>query len=148
MKIYMAGPLFTTAEKNFNDALRNYLVLQGHEVFLPQDSEENLRALDEPDKAARKIFTSDVAGIDWADVVLANLDGPDPDSGTCWELGYGYAKGKDIIVYRTDFRIHRGFDPINLMLTESAETVILMDCPDVITLGARINKKLSELYGA
>lgn len=148
MKIYMAGGLFSTAEQQFNDALRNYLVLQGHEVFLPQDSEENMRSQEDPENAAERIFVSDVGGIDWADVVLANLDGPDPDSGTSWECGYGYAHHKFIVVYRTDFRIHQGFDPINLMLTESAHDVILMECPSVADLGARICKALDELEAA
>jgi nucleoside 2-deoxyribosyltransferase len=145
MKIYFAGPLFSTAEQSFNRDLRNYLVLNGHEVFLPQESEENIKALDEPDVAAERIFHSDVAGIDWADVVLANLDGPDPDSGTCWEIGYAYANDKFIIVYRTDLRIHKGFDPINLMLTESANAVILMDVPTISVLGSAICDEL-RLY--
>lgn len=145
MKIYMAGPLFSTAEQQFNDALRNYLVLQGHEVFLPQDSEENMRANENPDDASERIFCSDVNGIEWADVVLGNLDGPDPDSGTSWEIGYGYARDKLIVVYRTDFRLHRGFDPINLMLTESAHAVLLFECPTVTELGARICKTLGDL---
>lgn len=117
MKIYMAGALFSTAEIAFNAELAEQLRLRGHEIFLPQEHEQDI---EKPDL----IFKSDVAGIDWADCVLACLDGPDPDSGTCWELGYGYAKGKIIVVYRTDMRVFKG-DPINLMLTESADSVVI-----------------------
>jgi nucleoside 2-deoxyribosyltransferase len=39
------------------------------------------------------------------DVVLANLDGQDVDSGTAAEIGYAFAKGKPIIGYRGDLRL-------------------------------------------
>ena len=80
---------------------------------------------------AKQIFNKDVEGIDWAEVVVANMDGPDPDSGTCWECGYAYRK-KPVILFRTDFRAGyklRGHLPqreeqsdphYNLMLTEAA----------------------------
>src|ERR1700686_1515537 len=88
MKIYMAGPLFSTAELAFNKELAGLLRKQGHEVFLPQEHEQRK---DLP----RAIFESDVKGLDWADTVVACLDGADPDSGTCWELGYAYAMKKN-----------------------------------------------------
>jgi hypothetical protein len=80
----------------------------------------------------------DVDGIDWCDVVVACMDGPDPDSGTCWECGYAYRK-KKIICYRTDFRSAtehaavgqdmdapvKGLAPFNLMLSESADVLVL-----------------------
>lgn len=47
----------------------------GHEVFLPQENE--------PGKDAAGIFAADKAGIDWADGLVAIMDGPAPDSGTC-----------------------------------------------------------------
>ena len=67
MKIYMAGPLFSTAELAFNAALASELRKHGHEVFLPQEHEQRK---DLP----RAIFESDVAGLDWAEVVVACLD--------------------------------------------------------------------------
>ena len=70
----------------------------------------------------KSIFEMDVAALDWADMVVACMDGPDPDSGTAWECGYAYAKGKPIVCFRTDFRISGDTKgaPYNLMLTESA----------------------------
>jgi len=64
----------------------------------------------------------DVEALDWADMVVACMDGPDPDSGTAWECGYAFAMGKPIVCYRTDFRISgdTAGAPYNLMLTESA----------------------------
>ena len=54
------------------------------------------------------------------------MDGPDPESGTCWECGYAYGK-KPILLYRTDFRQAGDAPntPFNLMVWHSADTVIL-----------------------
>ena len=114
-KIYLAGPLFSLAEQGFNAELARFLESQGFEVWLPQEHEPR-------EQAARAIFAMDVAAIDWADMVVACMDGPDPDSGTAWECGYAYAKGKPIVCYRTDFRISVDTEgaPYNLMLSESA----------------------------
>lgn len=97
MKIYLAGPLFTIAERTFNVQLKNLLVEAGHEVWLPQEREPR-------DKSPTEIFKMDVEGLDWAEIIIANMDGPDPDSGTSWECGYAYGRGKPIVTYRTDFR--------------------------------------------
>lgn len=115
MKIYLAGPLFTVGERDFNARLAALLREAKHVVFVPQESEQRRMT-------ARQIFESDVAGVDWAEVVVANMDGPDPDSGTCWECGYAFRK-KPIIVFRTDFRAadEPGKAPFNLMLSESAD---------------------------
>jgi nucleoside 2-deoxyribosyltransferase len=114
-KLYLAGPLFTIAERDFNVALARYLEGQGFEVWLPQEHEPRT-------KTARAIFRMDVEALEAADMVVACLDGPDPDSGTAWECGYAYAKGKPIVCYRTDFRIVGDTEgaPYNVMLTESA----------------------------
>jgi nucleoside 2-deoxyribosyltransferase len=138
MKIYMAGPLFSTAELAFNAALARELRGRGHEVFLPQEHEQRK-------DLARAIFESDVRGLDWAEVVVACLDGPDPDSGTCWELGYTYGKNKPQVVYRTDFRLFEGTDAINLMMSESADHVIIMPMADVPDLASEIAKRLDAL---
>jgi nucleoside 2-deoxyribosyltransferase len=139
MKIYMAGPLFSTAELAFNRELATLLRARGHEIFLPQEHEQRK---DLP----RAIFESDVNGLDWADAVVACLDGPDPDSGTCWELGYAYARKKLSVVYRTDFRLFKGSDPINLMITESADHVIVMPTADVADLAAEIAGRLEATF--
>jgi nucleoside 2-deoxyribosyltransferase len=114
-KIYLAGPLFTLAEQTFNSELARFLESEGFEVWLPQEHEPR-------SQTARAIFRMDVAALDWADTVVACMDGPDPDSGTAWECGYAYAKGKAIICYRTDFRVSGDTKgaPYNLMLSESA----------------------------
>ena len=113
MKLYFAGPLFTSAERDWNATLARALREAGHEVFLPQEQE--------PGRDAAGIFQTDVDGIDWADALVAIMDGADPDSGTCWEVGYAFAK-KPIILVRTDLRRNEGSggSGYNPMLTESA----------------------------
>jgi nucleoside 2-deoxyribosyltransferase len=127
MRIYFAGPLFTTGERDFNAAVGARLREAGHEVFLPQDQE--LNAYD-----PARIFRNDVDHVDWSTVVVGIMDGPDPDSGTAWEIGYAYAKGTPIILLRTDFREwggRTGEAPYNLMLTESATERIELATPSV-----------------
>ena len=140
-KIYLAGPLFTVAERDFNARLAARLRAAGHEVFVPQDVEQR-------SATARQIFDGDVAGVDWADVVLANMDGPDPDSGTCWECGYAHGK-KPVVVYRTDFRAAAEHEdaPYNLMLTESADLRLDLPFADSAAVAARIDQALRELGG-
>jgi len=133
MKIYMAGPLFTTAEIEFNVKLKEALISLGHEVHLPQEHEPR-------EKTAKAIFEADVEGLDWAELVLANMDGPDPDSGTCWECGYAYKK-KPVIVYRTDFRniVDYTNAMVNLMLTESAYRVVSAPLKSIENLAIEIH---------
>jgi nucleoside 2-deoxyribosyltransferase len=113
MKLYFAAPLFTAAERDWNAALAGAIRAAGHEVYLAQENE--------PGKTAPEIFAVDVAGIDWADGLVAVMDGPDPDSGTAWEVGYAYGKGKPVILIRTDIRnTASDGSGYNAMLAQSA----------------------------
>lgn len=122
MRLYLAGPLFTTPERDWNAALARRLEAAGHEVFLPQAHEP-------PELTVEAIFAKDLGGLDWAEGVVGIMDGPDPDSGTSWECGYAYAKGKPVVLFRSDFR--RPADlrgaAYNLMLVGSADVHIEMD---------------------
>ena len=60
------------------------------------------------------------------------MDGPDPDSGTCWEVGYAYGSKKPIVLVRTDFRDLAGkAGRYNPMMAESA--TIRLDLPAAST---------------
>jgi nucleoside 2-deoxyribosyltransferase len=139
MRIYLAGPLFTTAEQEFNRQLRTALQEAGHAVWLPQEHEPR-------ERTAKAIFQEDVAGLDACDAVVANMDGPDPDSGTCWEIGYAYRK-KPIVLYRTDFRQAGDASnaPFNLMMSESADAVIVAPLATPTELAAKISDALKPL---
>ena len=148
MKIYLAGPLFTAAERNFNKQLTSLLRDKGYEVWLPQEFEQMTMT-------SKQIFVKDVEGVDWADVVVANMDGSDPDAGTCWECGYAYRK-KPVILFRTDFRASyriRGSSeseeesdaPYNLMLTESATRRLDLPFAAVDSVADSIDRALQNL---
>ena len=123
MKLYFAGPLFTTPERQWNAEVTAALRAAGHEVFLPQEQE--------PGKDGPGVFATDVGGIDWADGLVAIMDGPDPDSGTSWEVGYAFRK-KSIVLVRTDIRSMAGNGgDYNMMLTQAA--TIRLDLPAAST---------------
>jgi nucleoside 2-deoxyribosyltransferase len=136
VKLYIAGPLFTSAERTFNADLASKLAVLGYEVWLPQDNEPR-------EKTAAAIFAKDVEGIDWADAVVANMDGPDPDSGTAWECGYAYAKRKPVILFRTDFRGANDGDAfVNLMLFASATVALKLPFASVGEVAKRVHAEL------
>src|SRR4026207_1688952 len=124
MMLYSAGPLFTTPERTWNSEVVAALRATGHEIFLPQEQE--------PGKDAAGIFATDVCGIDWADGLVAVMDGPDPGSGTCWGGGHTYGVRKPIVLVRTDFRDMAGkAGKYNPMMAQSA--TIRLDLPAAST---------------
>lgn len=101
--IYLAGPLFTHAELEYNRKLKEMLLKKGFSVFLPQEDAEDTTA--ERERQNQEcIFKKCVGGVDSSDIVVAVLDGVDVDSGTAWEIGYAFAREKPVIGLRTDFR--------------------------------------------
>ena len=61
------------------------------------------------------------------DIVVANMDGSDPDSGTSWECGYAYRK-KPVILFRADFRagykLHGDLPRLEAPLIATIRTII------------------------
>src|SRR5438876_790242 len=104
IRIYLAAPLFAIHERRLNRELAAAIELLAPEflVQLPQDFKYDDRFNDQ--KAFGLIFKGCIAGVESSRCVLAWLDGPDSDSGTCFEVGYAYAKGIPVIGIRTDFR--------------------------------------------
>lgn len=140
MKIYLAGPLFTTPERDWNARLAARLMAAGHDVFLPQANPAT-----EP--TGRAIFLKDLEGLDWADGVVAIMDGPDPDSGTSWECGYAYARRKPVVLFRSDFRGSgdaRGI-PFNAMLIGAADAHIELDLASLDDAAHAILAAISDL---
>ncbi|MEO8461812.1 MAG: nucleoside 2-deoxyribosyltransferase [Chloroflexota bacterium] len=142
MKIYLAGPLFATPDRDWNRALATRLRAGGHEVFL---SQENPAA----ERTGGAIFRKDLAGLDWAEGVVAIMDGADPDSGTCWECGYAYARGKPVVLFRSDFRVSGDADdiPYNAMLIGAADVHIELGMASLDSAAAAILDALDSLPG-
>ena len=94
--VYLAGPLFSEAERRFNLELTYRLEAIGFEVFLPQrDGVERDRPPYDtmaPEERRRVIFELDRSRILDSDVFLIVLDGRVPDEGACVELGIAYCQ--------------------------------------------------------
>jgi len=120
MKVFIAGPLFSQAEREYNLKVDEGLREQGFETFLPQRDAGKLDELliKEGERAYRTIFERDLKGLDWADVVVAILDGTDVDSGTAFEVGYSFANGKPVVGLKTDMRVFAKDEELNNMLTQ------------------------------
>ena len=124
LTLYYAGPLFTDAERAWNIA--NALTLRARlptwRVLMPQ---EFCAALDSDASGKPRYDLIAKACLDHlahADVVLAVLDGPDPDSGTCFEAGWAVARGIPVIGLRTDWRPAED-GAANCMLTRTCRSV-------------------------
>ena len=130
MHLYLAGPLFTQAERAWNRRLADLIAAGGHSVFLPQEEVQAIATLD-----AATIFGVDVDGVRSADAVLAVVDGADPDSGTSFEVGLAFALGIPVVLVRTDFRAGGDALPgqllatVNLMLSQAAAAVVALPDP-------------------
>lgn len=95
MKLYLAGPMFTPAERTHLDALADRLDAAGHACFVPH--RQDIEPLD-----ASTVFAVDSAGLRDADAMVAWLDGPMVDDGTACEIGI-FSE-----LVRTDPQRHRG----------------------------------------
>ena len=140
MRIYLAGPLFTTGEREFNSQLAGRLRAFGHEVHLPQENPPG-------EMTATAIFRKDLEGLDWAEGVVAVMDGADPESGTCWECGYSYALKKPVVLFRTDMRRSGDADgmPYNAMLIGAADACIERPLGSIDEAGEAIHAELTRL---
>jgi len=107
-KIYIAGPLFSEAELEFNLQLDYFLTNLGYKTFLPQRDGYKLADLllkkIPISDAIDIIFKKDVDEIKDSEIVVFIMDGRVPDEGACLEIGYAYALGKECIGIKTDSR--------------------------------------------
>ena len=109
--VYVAGPLFSEAERTFLERMVRVLASASgldatEDFFLPHRDGGELGK----GPSRLEIFNLDQRTLDDSGIVVALLDGQDVDSGTCIELGYAYAKGKKIFGIITDFRSYRTKD--------------------------------------
>jgi nucleoside 2-deoxyribosyltransferase len=132
MQIYLAGPLFTEAERSFLKSIKEEFEAIAAKfdpplvtIIWPWEliSSEEIDALG--DRAKHEIFRRCREALDQCDIVVAWLDGPQVDDGTAWEIGYAHAKGKKVYGLRTDLRKagECGNSVVNCMIEESCEAI-------------------------
>lgn len=121
--IYLAAPLFSEAEQEFNRKLRDQIVERGFSVFLPQEDSNDTTDMRHDEKQSY-IFNKNFKAIDNSNLIVAILDGgSDVDSGTAWELGYAFANNKTVLALKTDFRTLGSEGIVNLMVEVSVDAL-------------------------
>ncbi|MGD0568286.1 MAG: nucleoside 2-deoxyribosyltransferase [Candidatus Sulfotelmatobacter sp.] len=121
MFAYIAGPLFNEGERWWNAEIDSRVRKLGFTTYVPQRDGVKL----ENKGDVIKIFDSDKNALTQADLVVANLDGMDVDSGTAWELGFAEGLGKHCVGVYTDWRLHFKYQTVNLMIQCSVDKVVL-----------------------
>ena len=124
-RVYLAAPLFSEAERNYNRALAGLLRENLFDIFLPQETGDDSESRIKEDQV--RIFSDNVKALKNADIIVAVIDGADADSGTSWEMGFASALKKPVIALRTDFRMSGIHEKVNLMLEESSFVVNNME---------------------
>ena len=100
-RIYMAGPLFNEGDRYTNQRNSDALRAAGYTTFLPQEIVINEKS---SPLVKAGCFYMDLKAIRLCDVLLANCNGIEIDSGTAAEIGLAYALGKRMLAYKSDVR--------------------------------------------
>ncbi|MFP4171201.1 MAG: nucleoside 2-deoxyribosyltransferase [Methanomassiliicoccales archaeon] len=136
-RIYIAGPLFSEAEREFNRRLSEFLEGRGYETFLPQrDGDDVHRMLASGlswTETNQRIFDLDMEGLGECDAVVFVMDGRVPDEGACVEIGYAYGLGIECYGLKTDCRTFMG-DYDNPMIIGALRNRIARDRGELIRL--------------
>lgn len=101
VRLYLAGPdVFRPQPASHGEALKMLCAEFGFTGLYPLDNAIAPQA--DGRATAAEIYRQNIALIDSADAVIANVAdfrGHEPDSGTCFEIGYAIARGKDVWCY-------------------------------------------------
>ena len=128
LKIYFAGDLFDSKDLGGNLMLADAIdELSGgrYQVMLPQNGECEVCV-----RTSQSIRDADFDLLFHCDVIVANFDGPDLDSGTVVEFCFAKMLDMPAVLLRTDFRnsgdatLPDG-DPWNLMCSHYPRTEVL-----------------------
>ena len=109
MRVYVAGPLFSEAERAWLDGLAARLRHEGFECFVPHEHFDDLQSPTPED-----VYRVDAEGVRAANALVAWLDGPLIDDGTACEIGMfaqlvasGDRRYAGIVGIVTDLRLER-----------------------------------------
>lgn len=99
IKVYLAAPFFNPEQLAVVEAIEN-LAAKHEEVELYSPRKDGVllgMSAEERREMGPKIFRTNCAKIDWADLMIAVID--NFDTGVVWEMGYGYALGIEIATF-------------------------------------------------
>ena len=102
LRIYLAGPgVFRPDALEHGERLKALCAEFGFIGLYPLDKQVPADITDARERAAW-IYRANLELLEQADAVLADLNffrGGEPDSGTCFEVGYAVARGKPVFGY-------------------------------------------------
>src|SRR5256885_15580814 len=109
MRLYVAGPLFSEAERAWLDDLAARLRTEGFECFVPHENFPELAYV-----TLEEVYRIDSEGLRSSNALVAWLDGPMVDDGTACEIGMfaelarsGGDHYRGIVAITTDIRLER-----------------------------------------
>ncbi len=123
--LYMAGPLFTEAERSFNETLRDVLS-EFFDVFLPQEIGligEMMKHGIGPSESSQQIYQACMKALKKCDVILIVLDGVMVDDGSAFELGIAHMRKIPKYGYLTDDRKRPEAPSVNPMIYFSLDGI-------------------------
>lgn len=89
-KIYIAAPLFSEADKDYNEKITKQIEKFGYQCYLPQ---RNMSINDKTKCASSiQIYDGDTNELDSSDIIICLLDGPVVDPGVACEIGWFASK--------------------------------------------------------
>jgi len=138
-KVFLAAPLFSKSERDFNMEIASTLRQEGYDVWIAQESpfiQKGTLA------EKNRIFRTDISALRSSDIVVAILDGMDVESGVAFELGYAHCLGKRIIGLKTDYRAFSRIEDVNLMI----EVPMLKICSDVAEVLALLRERERPIF--
>lgn len=153
IRIYWGGDLF-----DHKDLIGNLILAKAvfehsngrYQAILPQDSEENSsRSVTIRDKDLELLFS--------CDVMVANFDGHDLDSGTVVEFCYAKMLDMPTVLFRSDFRFcgdgHACSDPWNLMCSGYPRTTVkrvhgMKEYHDTVRANQHTQEAINQYYKA
>lgn len=136
-KIYCAGPLFNTKEKEEMQEIALALEDNNFDVFLPQRdgfefarlsqafNEVGILEKDANTILNKAIFALDVFQVLDSDGLVLNINGRVPDEGALVEAGIAWNAGKRVVIYKNDDR----------SLINGTDNPLLLGLSDFITIG-------------
>lgn len=125
-KAYLASPFFDECERAIYHKVIDYLRnLMGYDLYVPM--EHTVEGAWEMSNAiwAERVFEEDIHAIDEAEIVFVINFGMYSDSGTAWECGYAYAKGKKVVT----IIVAPQTTTYSLMMINGCDTIININNP-------------------
>ncbi|HLC73237.1 MAG TPA: nucleoside 2-deoxyribosyltransferase [Candidatus Nanoarchaeia archaeon] len=119
--IYIAGPFFNEAQREFLDKIQSMCKELKLKTYLPyKDGGVKNK------NNSNEIFQKNIENLDKSNLVIAYLTMPEMDTGTAFELGYAYSKNIKIMAILDDIRFFNK-EQLNLMIEKSVKIVKSLD---------------------